>query len=86
MDKNTMARDLILDELRRRWREGAIPIGVKAPADISRFHQPQKNYFCGEGKMACPICNIGELRYSRSCDNGHVHALCNTDGCVNFRE
>jgi hypothetical protein len=78
-------REAILQDLRRRWKEdrGA---GVTAPADISRFHQPQTNYFCGQGEMECPVCKTGKLRYSRSALNGHVHARCSTEGCVAWME
>lgn len=83
----TVAREAILNELRRRWKEQPIPDpGVKAPHDISRFCQPQTNYFCGSGKMKCPICRIGELSYSRSIYNGHVHARCSSENCVNWME
>lgn len=80
-----IARVAILNELRRRWREdkGA---GVTAPANISRFYQPQDNYFCGSGVMDCPICKTGKLRYSRAEYNGHVHAACSTEGCVRWME
>ena len=85
MDKITVAREAILAELRRRWKEdrGA---GITAPHDISRFYQPQTNYFCGSGVMECPICKTGNLRYSRSNFNGHVHAACSTEGCVSWME
>jgi hypothetical protein len=36
--------------------------------------------------MKCPICRTGELKYSRSTYNGHVHAICSTDGCVAWME
>ena len=85
MQRIIVAREAILQELRRRWKEdrGA---GVTAPADISRFHTPQTNYFCGNGAMACPVCNAGTLRYSRASCNGHVHAQCSTEGCVAWME
>lgn len=85
VDRETFAREAILQELRRRWREDRCG-GVTAPADISRFYQPQTNYFCGEGKMECPVCRTGELKYSRSNYNGHVHAKCSTVGCVAWME
>jgi len=82
-----VAREAILQELRRRWKEGPIPEhGITAPADISRFHKPQTNYFCGAGIMACPICKTGKLKYSRSTYNGHVHAKCSTEKCVAWME
>lgn len=85
--KINLARDAILDELRRRWlAERGGCCGVTAPRDISRFFKPQKNYFCGMGKMACPVCKTGTLHYDRSGYNGHVSAQCTTEGCVWWRE
>lgn len=87
--KIQLARDAILDELRRRWKDNADRDGVTAPADISRFYQPQKNYFCGKGVMACPVCKTGELHYDRSPYNGHVFGSCSGqvgEGCVWWRE
>lgn len=85
MDKITVAREAILQELRRRWKEDRAG-GVTAPADIHRFCHPQTNYFCGAGSMDCPICRTGKLQYERSSHNGHVHARCSTDGCVAWME
>lgn len=84
-DRIKVAREAILDELKRRWKEDK-GVGITAPADISRFFQPQTNYFCGKGKMACPICHDGKLHYERSPYNGHVHVQCTTDGCVFWKE
>lgn len=82
-----VAREAILQELRRRWKERPTPDhGITAPSDISRFYQPQTNYFCGQGVMDCPICKTGKLSYSRSTYNGHVHARCSTEGCVAWME
>jgi len=81
-----VAREAILKELRRRFVEGPTPDNVTAPADISRFHKPQTNYFCGAGVMDCPICKTGKLKYSRSSYNGHVHARCSTEKCVSWME
>lgn len=78
-----IARSAILDELRRRWLEKD---NISAPADITNFFQPQKNYYCGAGVMDCPICRTGKLSYSRSSYNGHVHASCNSSGCVRWME
>jgi hypothetical protein len=80
-----VAREAILQELRRRFKEDR-GFGITAPSDISRFHHPQTNYFCGEGTMQCPICRTGKLHYLRSSHNGHVHARCETEGCVTWRE
>lgn len=85
VNRVSTARQAILQDLRRRWIEDRAS-GIKCPADISRFIQPQTNYFCGVGKMKCPICTTGELSYSRSTYNGHVHARCSTAGCVAWME
>lgn len=84
-DRLTVAREAILQELRRRWKEDR-GLGITAPADIHRFFKPQTNYFCGDGVMACPICNTGKLHYIRSSYNGHVHARCSSAGCVAWTE
>lgn len=81
----TAAREAILEELGRRWREDRCS-GVKPASDISRFFQPQTNYFCGAGAMQCPICKTGKLNYSRALSNGHVNARCSTEGCVDWME
>lgn len=39
----------------------------------------------GSGKDACPICR-GTIHYSVAAYNGHMHAQCETKGCVNFIE
>lgn len=82
-NKITMARDAILDDLRRRWlaREP-----ITSPTDLSHFYQPQKNYYCGSGVMDCPICRTGKLSYSRSTFNGHIRARCSTSDCVGWVE
>lgn len=80
-----VAREAILQELRRRWKEDR-GYGVKAPRDIGRFFQPQTNYFCGSGEMTCPICHVGKLQYARSEYNGHVRARCSTECCVCWME
>jgi hypothetical protein len=39
------------------------------------------------GEIDCPICGKTKtLRYSRSGYNGHIHARCDTDGCVAWME
>jgi hypothetical protein len=82
IERMVVARNAILDDLRRRFLEKE---PVTAPRDIHRFGT-QKNYFCGAGKMACPVCKTGVLHYSRSSYNGHVHAKCTTEKCVAWME
>lgn len=38
------------------------------------------------GHVDCPCCEGGKLAYSVSGYNGHVHASCNTPGCVRFMQ
>jgi UDP-glucose 6-dehydrogenase len=38
------------------------------------------------GSITCPICKTGQLHYTRSSYNGHVHANCSTPRCVAWRE
>jgi len=38
------------------------------------------------GEMACPVCATGTLRYSIARLNGHIHAVCSTDGCARWME
>jgi len=37
-------------------------------------------------EIDCPVCNTGKLRFGVAECNGHVHACCNTDGCVRWVE
>lgn len=39
----------------------------------------------GNSSLVCPIC-AGTLRYAVASVNGHVHARCETDGCVSWME
>lgn len=38
------------------------------------------------GEIKCPVCGLGQLRFSRAGYNGHIHAACETDGCVSWME
>lgn len=38
------------------------------------------------GKIACPVCNTGELAYSVAGINGHIWAKCSTEDCVSWME
>lgn len=38
------------------------------------------------GAMMCPICLRGSLHYVRHDYNGHIHAKCETAGCVAWME
>jgi hypothetical protein len=82
------ARKAIIDELARRYHADDKAVKCLNPDDAPRWYDPQqqKNCFTGAGKMDCPICKTGKLRYSRAAYNGHVHASCSTDGCVSWME
>ncbi len=39
------------------------------------------------GAITCPICGVvAALRFRRAARNGHVHAACQTPGCVQWTE
>lgn len=38
------------------------------------------------GVIECPVCKSGQLRFTRSGYNGHIHAGCTTPGCVAWIE
>lgn len=38
------------------------------------------------GKIPCPVCEKGDLHFSRSSYNGHVHAKCTTANCMAWME
>lgn len=38
------------------------------------------------GEIDCPVCKKGRLRFSRAGYNGHIHAGCTTDKCVQWME
>lgn len=39
-----------------------------------------------QGKIDCPVCQSGTLRFSVSGYNGHIHAACSTNDCVRWME
>lgn len=88
MDKIKIARDAILDELRRRFHANDKAVKALDPKNAHRWCRPleQKNCFTGGGELPCPVCNAGTLRYSRASYNGHVHASCSTTDCVRWME
>jgi hypothetical protein len=67
------ARTAILEDLKRRYKEG------------DKIVKPGAHGFSGSGEFPCPVCQAGTLRYSRA-SNGHVHAGCTTDTCVRWME
>lgn len=85
-DRINIARDAILDELRKRYVDGDRTVRPLDPDDEHHWYKPQKNYFSGKGVILCPVCKTGTLLYSRSSYNGHVRGECTTVGCVWWRE
>lgn len=85
MDTIKTARDAILAELKRRALAKDANVQALQPENAHRWHRPQDNYYAGAGTMQCPLCTSGQLRYSRSAYNGHVHARC-SNGCVAWME
>lgn len=87
MKEIMVARNAILEELKRRFQAG--DKNVKANPRSSSPHDEgdgPTNYFSGAGVMECPVCKKGKLRYSRAGYNGHVHAACSTETCVRWME
>ncbi len=39
----------------------------------------------GVAETTCPVCS-GHLRYAVAAVNGHIHAKCETEGCVSWME
>ena len=55
--------------------------GMKAVEQIRRDHKGQN----WSGVIECPICN-GRLHVSHAACNNHVHAQCETPGCLAWME
>jgi hypothetical protein len=55
-------------------------------AIVDHLGGPWKKGMAGSrGAIVCPICQ-GELRFTRSGYNGHIHASCLTPNCVSWIE
>lgn len=80
------ARNAILVDLKRRALAQDPTVYPIDETTFHRWHKPQENYYWGSGQMPCPVCSKGNLKYSRSGYNGHVHARCSTSGCVAWME
>ena len=85
-DRMKIARDAILDDLAKRYKAQDKTVAPLIPEMEHHWYKPQRNYYSGAGKMECPVCKTGTLKYSRAGYNGHVHARCSTDGCVAWME
>lgn len=84
-DYNT-ARKAILDDLDRRHKSGDKTVQLNKSSSSEYDDDGPTNYLSGGGAIPCPVCKTGTLRYSRAAYNGHVHAGCSTQGCVQWME
>lgn len=76
MRKTDIAREAIIADLHRRLKQG----------DTTVRRGKHGIPLGGSGKIDCPVCKTGKLRYIRASSNGHVHASCSDDNCVCWRE
>jgi hypothetical protein len=81
-----IARRAIVGELEQRLNEGDDTVRMNAHSEGIDDQGEPSNYVSGGGSIRCPVCNDGKLRYSRSSYNGHIHARCQTIGCVEWME
>ncbi len=59
----------------------------KARAAIVAHIGPYKRGISTGGAIDCPVCNGAKsLHFSRAGYNGHIHARCDTEGCVSWME
>lgn len=62
-------------------------IGTARQAIVAACGGPWKRGMPGKGgSIECPVCKAGKLSYSRAGYNGHIHAGCDTEGCVSWME
>lgn len=63
-------------------------IGKARTAIVAHLGGPWKRGTAGAtGTIDCPACGAADsLRFSRAGYNGHIHAACNTEGCVRWME
>lgn len=60
-----------------------IMIARKAITDKEGKMRPKKDIY---GVIKCPLCEHGDIDYSISSYNGHIHAHCTTVNCVSWME
>lgn len=56
---------------------------MKARAAIVKHAEGKRGV---SGQIDCPICKTGKLQYIIAGNNGHIHARCTTDKCVDWME
>jgi hypothetical protein len=67
--------DSEMQQIKERQRE-SVSFVVKALESISKLKGSQ-------GSVDCPKCNK-TIHWTRASYNGHIHAQCETAGCVSF--
>ena len=55
---------------------------AREDAKAKRFGKGQG----GADSVECPVCGTGRIYYRVAAYNGHMHAKCETDGCVSWME
>ena len=57
-------------------------------AIVEHLGGPWKKGIAGSrGSIDCPVCGVGAaLHFTRAGSNGHIHAQCETQGCVAWME
>ena len=75
-------------EEERQTNEYVQRIANARQAIVNHLGGPWKRGKTGssQGEIDCPVCSEGQLRFTRSGYNGHIHARCTTDGCVGWME
>lgn len=62
-------------------------IGTARKAIVEACGGPWKKGMGGKAEaIACPVCGSGQLSFTRSGYNGHIHARCSTPSCVSWME
>lgn len=70
----------------REIEERCINLGKARRAIVEHLGGPwTKGTPVGAGEIDCPVCGK-TLKFTRSGYNGHIHARCETDGCVSWME
>lgn len=58
----------------------------QARAAITDKHGTKKPVESIIDHIQCPCCNEGTLNYKISSYNGHIHAACDSETCINWME
>lgn len=77
-----------LDAAEKEMNERFANLGKARAAIVESLGGPWKRGMPGShGRIDCPVCCAAKsLNFSRSSYNGHIHAKCDTDGCVCWME